>query len=429
MKPAKQDQKPGGDARWLAIFCLGRLFFSFIFVSYSAALPLLRTDWAMSATQAGIVQSAWHLGYLVSLFVVGFLGDRYGAKRTFLWSAVAASISGLVFALFASDFVSGMLLYGFAGLCSGGSYTPGLTLIAERFPPLQRGRTMGYYLAAGSLSYAICIVISSLLFPIGGWRLAFLVTCSLPTVGLVLSLWVLRGTPNLIHATPDGRQMWRAIPTVLKNKPALLSMLAYTSHCWELLGMWAWLPAYLAAAAQAASGELKETTWAIGIGVLLSGLTYLTSMLGSLIGGTLSDRWGRTLTMLLFSSISLIFSFTFGWMLGWPLAVLFIAAACYNLASIADSSIYSTALTELVEPQNIGAAYAVRSVMGFSAGAISPWIFGLVMDVVHGSSWSSETLAWGLAWTSLGLGALPSPLMNWWLRRQPEATLMAKGRR
>ena len=429
MKPEAQDRESSGDGRWLALFCLARIFFSFIFVSYSAALPLLRTDWAMSATQAGMVQSAWHLGYLVSLFAVGFLSDRFGAKRTFLWSAVAASISGLVFALFSSDFISGTILYGFAGLCSGGSYTPGLTLIAERFPPLKRGRAMGYFLAAGSFSYTLSIVISSQLFPIGGWRLAFLVTCGLPTVGLVLSLWALRTTPNIVYDTPGGRQMWRAIPIVLKNKPAFLSMLAYTSHCWELLGMWAWLPAYLAAAALTAAGEGQTATWAVGIGVLLSGLTYLTSMVGSLIGGALSDRWGRTLTTFIFSSLSLAFSFTFGWMLGWPLAILFIVASAYNLASIADSSIYSTALTELVEPQHIGAAYAVRSVLGFSAGAISPWIFGLVMDVVHGSSWSSETLAWGLAWTSLGLGALPSPLMNWWLRRQPEAIRMAHGRR
>ena len=216
---------------------------------------------------------------------------------------------------------------------------------------------------------------------------------------------------------------------MLKNKPALLSMLAYTFHCWELLGMWAWLPAYLAAAALTAAGPDEARATAVGVGVLLSGFTYLTSMLGSLIGGTLSDRWGRTLTTLLFSCLSLVFSFTFGWMLGWSLAILFIIAACYNLASIADSSIYSTALTELVEPQHIGAAYAVRSVMGFGAGAVSPWIFGLVMDMVHGAPWSSERLAWGLAWTSLGLGALPSPLMNWWLRRRPEATRMARGLR
>ena len=255
MKPEEQDRESSGDGRWLALFCLARVAFSFIFVSYSAAMPLLRTDWAMSATQAGMVQSAWHLGYLVSLFAVGFLGDRFGAKRTYLWSAVAASVSALVFAVFSSDFLSGAILYGLAGLCSGGSYTPGLTLIAERFPPLTRGRAMGYYLAAGSLSYTLSMVISSQLFPIGGWRLAFLVTCSLPTAGLALSLWALRATPNIIHAAPGGRQMWRAIPIVLKNKPALLSMLAYTSHCWELLGMWAWLPAYLAAAAAMAAGQ------------------------------------------------------------------------------------------------------------------------------------------------------------------------------
>ena len=85
------------------------------------------------------------------------------------------------------------------------------------------------------------------------------------------------------------------------------------------------------------------------------------------------------------------------------------AAAFYNLSGIADSSIYSTALTELVEPRYIGAAYAIRSVMGFGAGAVSPWVFGLIMDMVRGGPLSSEPLAWGLAWTSLGLGASPGP--------------------
>jgi MFS family permease len=429
LRSEEYDLGPGGDGRWLALFCSARVAFSFIFTSYSAALPLLRSDWSMSAAQAGLVQSAWHLGYLVSLFTVGFLGDRFGAKRTYLWSAVAASVSALVFAAGASSFASGIVLYGLAGLCSGGSYTPGLTLIAERFSPATRGRAMGFYLAAGSLGYAASVVVSSRLFPLGGWRLAFLVTCSLPAVGLAISLWALRGTQNIVHAPPDGRELWRAIPAVLSNKPALLSMLAYTFHCWELLGMWAWLPAYLATAAQASARGIDSQGAAVGFGVLLSGLTYLTSMLGSLVGGTLSDRWGRTLTMLLFSCISLVFSFSFGWMFGWPLILLFIVAACYNFASIADSSIYSTALTELVEARSIGAAYAVRSVMGFSAGVISPWCFGLVIDMVREIPEAPESLVWALAWTTLGLGALPSPLMSWRLRRRPEATHMARGRR
>jgi MFS family permease len=428
LRSYEQHPAQGGEIRWLALICSARLAFSFSFISYAAALPLLMDDWHLSGTRAGIIQSAWHLGYLVSLFAVGFLGDRFGAKCTYLWSGVAASIGALAFAVFASDFLTGAMLYGLAGLCSGGSYTPGLALIAERFPPSTRGRAMGFYLAAASLGYALCVMISSQLFALGGWRLALLVTCSMPTVGLAISVWSLRDTPNVMHAASRGREIWQAIPAVMKNKPAMLSMLAYTFHSWELLGMWAWLPAFLGTVALAAAGPSRAAT-AVGIGVLLSGLTYLTSMLGSLIGGALSDRWGRCLTILLFSWISLCFSFTFGWMFVWPLWVLCIMAAFYNLTSIADSAIYSTALTELVEPRYIGAAYAIRSVLGFGAGAVSPWVFGLTLDIVRGGPLSSETLAWGLAWTSLGLGALPGPLMTRLLRRRPEAPQMARGLR
>jgi len=418
---------PGtGAIRWLGLICVARVCFGFVFTTYSAALPLLVTDWEMSATQAGMVQSAWHLGFLLSLFVVGFAGDRFGAKRTFLCSAVGASISALLFGFFATDFISGLLLYGFAGLCSGGSYTPGLTLVAEQFPPATRGRAMGFFLAAASLAYAMSIALSSRLFPIGGWRLSFAVTCVMPSIGLLVSILALRRTPNLVYAEVHFRDLLRATVAVVKNRAAFLSMMGYTFHNWELLALWAWLPAYLGMAAQAGSDGSASM---LGLGVLLSGLTYLTSMLGSLMGGTLSDRWGRSLTILIFSCLSLAFSFSFGWMASWPLWLLFAVSACYNLSSIADSSIYSTALTELVDPRHIGAAYAVRSVMGFGAGVISPWAFGLVLDMVRDGSASSERLAWGLAWTSIGIGALAGPLMTLRLRKRPEAVQMARGLR
>ena len=44
-------------------------------------------------------------------------------------------------------------------------------------------------------------------------------------------------------------------------------------------------------------------------------------------------------------------------------------------------------VTELVPPEYRGAAYALRSVLGFGAGVISPWVFGLVIDwALPGSS-------------------------------------------
>jgi MFS family permease len=112
-----------------------------------------------------------------------------------------------------------------------------------------------------------------------------------------------------------------------------------------------------------------------------------------------------------------------------PLWLLVAVAALYNITAIADSSVYSTGITELVPPQYLGAAYALRSVLGFGAGVVSPWVFGLVIDWARGEPLRSETMAWGLAWTSLGVGAVLGPLMTFMLRAMPEARSMAGGKR
>ena len=112
-----------------------------------------------------------------------------------------------------------------------------------------------------------------------------------------------------------------------------------------------------------------------------------------------------------------------------PLWLLVTVAAIYNMAAIADSSVYSTGLTELVPPHYLGAAYALRSVLGFGAGILSPWVFGLVIDWARGEPLRSDTMAWGLAWTVLGIGAALGPLMTVMLRQAPEARQMACGKK
>ena len=414
------------DAAWLAELCLSRVGFVFVFTTYSAALPLLKTDWNMSASQAGLVQSAWHVGYLISLFAVGFISDRTGAKKTFLAGSILASLSALLFAFFADSFISGLLLHGLTGLCSGASYTPGLTLVSERFVAHQRGRAMGWFLAASSLGYGVSLILSGLLMPHAGWRGAFIATACGPLAATLISFWTLRATPNVVHPRGVEHADGFALLAVWRNKPAMLLIWAYVFHSWELLGLWAWLPAYLAVSITHGG---SMTVQAAGIGALLTALTYITSMGGSIYGGAFSDRWGRTKVIMWGACLSLLCSFTFGWMMALPLWLLVVVAALYNITAIADSSVYSTAITELVPPQYLGAAYALRSLLGFGAGVISPWIFGLVIDWARGEPLRSETMAWGLAWTSLGVGALLGPLMTLKLRAMPEARSMAGGKR
>jgi MFS family permease len=125
---------------------------------------------------------------------------------------------------------------------------------------------------------------------------------------------------------------------------------------------------------------------------------------------------------------SLACSLAFGWLVAAPLWVLVAMAMVFNLTAIGDSSVYSTALTELVPPRILGSAYAIRSVLGFGMGAVSPWAMGLVLDATRAAN-LSDTMVWGLAWGALGLGALPGPVMAWRLRRMPESAAMAVGKR
>jgi len=416
----------GNDTSWLLWLCASRTSFALIFTAYAAAIPLLKPDWGMSAGQAGMIQSAWHFGYLFSLVAVGFLADRYGAKRVFLVSSIASSVSAMVFALFAESFVSGVILYGLTGLFSGGSYTPGLTLIAERFQSGNRGRAMGFYLAAASAGYALALVITGALTPLIGWRGAFIVNAAGPVLGTLLALHALRGTPNVIHPRSAEHAAEKPVGVILANKPAMLVTWAYTFHSWEMLGMKAWMPAFLSAAAAYSTGSSATASASLGAG--LAAIAYIGSMGGSVTGGWLSDRMGRTWTMMVLATISACCSLALGWLIGLPLWLLVVICAFYSFTAVGDSSVFSTAVTELVPPRHIGAAYSVRSVLGFGAGAMAPWAFGLVLDAA-GAAEASPVVTWGLAWCSLGVIALMSPVATWRLRQLPESRQMANGKR
>ena len=332
------------DGRWLAQVCASRLLFNQIFVAYAAILPLLQEAWGMSSAQAGLVQSGWHAGYVVSLFSAGLLADRFGARRTFLAMSFAGGVASLSFAAFADGARSAMALYTVAGVFAGGSYTPILSIISQRFEPAKRGRAMGWYLAAGSLGYAIALGMSGTVVAWGGWRLSLYVAAASAMAGAFYGVWLMRGVadePHLSHPTTPALVRFRE---VLRNKPAMKVIWAYTFHSWELLGVWAWIAAYLAVAASQGSAVDTKTA---GLGALLAGLTHLTSMAGSVIGGHLSDARGRTYVMLVMGSISVACGFVFGWLVTAPLWLLVAVGMLYNLAGIGDSSTFSTAITEV----------------------------------------------------------------------------------
>lgn len=408
------------ERRWLSLFCLSRVCFALINTAYAALIPSLRGDWAMSASEAGLVQSAWHGGYVLSLVLASQLSGRYGARRTFVGMSYAACASTFLFAFAARDFPSAFVFYGLAGICAGGSYVPGLTLIAEQVVPAVRGRAMGWYIAAASFGYALSLVGASALAALYSPRAGFLLAAWGSVVGVALSAYVLRCTPNIIAARRH-MPILRSLLWLWRQRPARYLILAYTFHAWELLGMWAWLPSFLAyAMAKEAAGigaGAGLSAWVLTGGALLAALSHLVSMAGSLCGGGWSDRWGRTQVILALSLGSIACSLLFGWLLAAPLWCLVLVALLFNFLAVGDSAIYSAALTELVPARQLAAAYALRSVLGYGMGALSPWLIGMLLDALAKPDGMASDGGWQLAWSALGAVALLGPWMSWRLQR------------
>lgn len=383
---------------WLLSLCVARTFMALVFMTYAACLPVLRVEWNMSATAAGSIATAFQLGYAVSLMAFSSLADRAGARRVFLLSAVLSAATSLIFALFARSYLSGLLLYTLVALSMGGTYTTAIMLLADRYHPERRGSAVGWLIASLSLGYAFSLLISGATLPRGGYPLAFLATGAGPVIGVVIAWPVLRTMPNVIH--PRGKSPGFGTE-VLRNPRAMRLIVGYTFHTWEAIGMWSWAPAFLTAAL-AAAGALGVR--AVSLGAYASASFHIMGLVASSSMGGLSDRLGRRRLLVGLAATSTVCSFTFGWLLAWPAALVVAVGAIYGFTAIGDSPVLSAALTEAVKPAYLGSALALRSFVGFGAGALAPLAFGVVLDATNTSG--AAPTSWGWAFASLGVGGL-----------------------
>jgi MFS family permease len=418
-------QKDFSTNAFLLGICSTRIFLYLSLQNYTALIPILQKEWQMSNAAAGSVISAYQTGFLISVVSLAALSDWVSAKKVFLYSSIAFAVSSVLFALFARSYLSAFLLRGLMGLCLGGTYTPVLKLISETFSSASRGRAMGLFIGAGSLGHAGSLAATGWIAARYGWETTFLLTSLGPILGAVVPLVILRGMTER-KPEPRGSMMKKE---VLTNRPALLMIAGYSAHTWELEAQRAWTPAFLIACFLALGSSRDH---ALQAGSAFSSSMYIMGVLSTLIAGYWSDRWGRTAIIIAMMAVSISCSFSFGWLIGGPMIGLMAVGLIYGFAVIAESPVYSSGLSELVSPNFLGTALALRSLIGFGVGAVAPTAFGLVLDLTN-SGETQKALGylpeWGWAFSMLGLAALIGPWAMWKLRSMPESMKMAGGKK
>lgn len=405
------------------LLCCCQCFIMLVFINYSAVLPILRHEWDMSNTQAGMIFSVYQLGYIASGVILSTLTDRISTKRIFITAALWSAAGNLLFALYADNFQSGLVLRALTGIGMGGTYMPGLKLVAERFDPTIRGKAIGIYVGSLVLGASLSLAVTGWLTDLFGWRIAFLVCSAGVFTGALISIPIFHG----YKPAPRTPSKSGYSGEVLKNRPALLMILAYGAHMWEMYGMRSWLAPFFTSAL---IGWGVETGRATGYAATIAAVMIGIGAFSTAITGTLSDRFGRTATISMVMLSSALLSLSFGWLINTNIWLTLAAGLVYGYLVVAESPVFSTGLTELVVPGYLGAAMGLQSLIGYSMGMISPTVFGWVLDTFR--DWQplpGIDGQWGLAFASVGIGALAGPIFMWMLRRSPESLKMANGRK
>lgn len=387
----------------LPLLVLARVCTTAIFMTYPACLGALLVEWQMTGTRGGIVQASFTAGFALSLLLASYLCDRIGARRVFQAATLLSAVAALLFALFARSFETALLFAFLMGLSQGGTYTPAIMLVAANVAERRKASAVGWVLAGMSAGYVISIFLSTAMLALHGYEIAFLSTALVTVLGWGLGHVAVRRARDLAEA--GGASAGTPFDARMKQRARLLT-LGYIGHTWELLGAWAWIPAFLAAAILA-----QGTMSPIELGLWTALALHLSGFFASFMSGYAADRFGARRVLIGFSLLGAVCSASIGWLPGSSAPLLLIFTAVYGFATIGDSSVLSSAMTDAVPAQHLGRVLGLRSVLGVGAGALAPAVFGLAIDLAPGD------LAWGYGFSTLAAGGVLATLCAIMLRR------------
>ncbi|MDP6064448.1 MAG: MFS transporter [SAR202 cluster bacterium] len=404
------------DTAWLIQMSLMLFVLLLPTSSYVAALPFIQEEWGLNNTQAGGIYSAYLAGYVVSALLVVPLTDRFGPRHILIWSAVLSLAAHLAFPLMASgDMVAAVALRAAAGVGLVGIYMPGLRLISERFSGMGRGTAIGLFVTAQYLANSASLAITGALMASMEWRNAYMAVSAVAVAGLPMAYLLLRSHERHDGGVFSGRLNLR----VLFNPSVRYLILGYSLHALQLFAVRVWLPAFLVAIL-VASGS--DAAGAAVTGATFGGLALLAGSVGPFMGGVISDRWGRATTASAIFALSGTCAWLIGWTAGLPFGLVVALCVVYGWAIAADSAIYSTGITEVSTPSNLGSTMALQASLGLVGGILGPILFGGILDL------ASEAQRWGFGFSSLGVVALVAIAGLQRLRQLPQRMLLASGK-
>jgi MFS family permease len=380
---------------------------------FPGLLPLLQSEWSLTNTEAGWINGAFSAGYGVTVPVLVGLTDRVDARRIYLFSAALGALAMLGFAVLAEGFWTAIIFRVLIGISFAGTYMPGLKLLGARLSGRGQGRAISFYTGSGAIGMAFSVFVAGLGADFLDWRWVAALTGLGPLFAMALVALTIDAAPR--HASRSAAAPVRVLDfrPAFRNRGALGYMLGYAVHCWEMLGFWGWVVAYLTfALTLRPDPDFPFSPQEIAAVVLLIGWP------ASILGNEGAMRWGRRRAISVYMLVSALVGLLLGFSAGLPFALVALLAVIYGALTTSDSGSLTVGLYEAARAEEQGRTMAVYSSLGFTMAFLAPLAFGGVLDLAGGGA-----TAWGLAFVALVVLPLTGPL---WLYlfggRRPKST-------
>lgn len=233
---------------------------------------------ALGASQQliGLLFACYAITFLVVTPVVGVLSDRVGRKLPMVLGLFGLFGSTLLFA-FSNDLTLLFIARALQGVSAGATWTAGLALLSDMFPPQTRQQAIGIGISGSFAGTLLGPLFGGILYEYGGYALPFLAAAGLVLIDGAARLLLLKDPPRL----PADKQA--SLRSMLKNRVILLmaGVIVLVSAATALLEPV--LPIYL-------SDTLGVSPTMIG---LLFAVTVVASLIASPLSYTVAERFGR----------------------------------------------------------------------------------------------------------------------------------------
>lgn len=375
-----------------------------IFINYvdrgnlSTAAPLIRDQLHLSATQIGLLMSAFFWSYVPAQFLAGWLADRINPYRTLAFGSALWSISTAAAGL-ANGFYSLLALRMVLGLGESAAFPCSSKLLASHLPLHRLGKANGFIMIGLALGPAFGTFVGGQLIAEVGWRSVFVL------FGLTSLLWLIPWHVSTRHVAVHNdlktQERRPSFASILRRRDAWGASLGNFSCAYAFYFVISWLPLYLVKARGLSLGQMAK----------LGGLIYLVFAASMYSFGWLSDRWIRSgasvNTARKTAAIAghTIIAASLGAAAVGDLAVSVISLFCAGFAfGLTNPTMFAIGQT-LAGPHLAAKWIAMQNGFANLAGILAPIVTGLVVDrtgkyywafVIAAAVATAGILGWGL---------------------------------